>query len=544
MSPCLLRVHAPAVGARRSVHVTTRIHLDVQALYARATTLARASPAPNKRSSEGTGHARATQASSPVSNVISENSKGSRKTAKNKPGPAPTSRQGRIVHHLVELNRFDESFLEQQPVNTLNWCIKILGKYGRPELSEQLFHWLRLKGKANEHSLIKLFEGLEEARCPPSRAVRAWRNVSRMQCPFTPSYKSTASLLKTFRPSKDLRGATRILKEVKLRKLPLNEYGYNTVIRIAADVGDVATAFALEEELRNSDELNSDLRTYSSLMHALSASQKWSQTRNVEALLRSAGLRPDATLALQLMSGYARCGWPAGAEAVLDELMEDYRNYTNGAGTSKSATSKPNRSHWNSLLNAYSTARQYQGCLMAYNRMVNKVGIRPDGYTMVALLKAGKRSQTGRTAVSFVLSEVEKYNIPMTVELASSAIACCRISPYVSQEEADKSRQLANHVWDIMTESGVKPNRIAFNTLLAARADARDTVGVQELYNALEADDAVMPDAATWRIMMRAFEKDYPTYERYADLANTWTTLFPLDEGRNSNDSKNSNDTA
>ena len=445
-----------------------------------------------------------------------------------KAGPAPTSRQGRIVHHLVELNRFDEGFLEHQPVNVLNFCIRILGKYHRPDLCEQLFHWMRLKGTANEHSLIKLFEGLEEARCPPSRAVRAWRNVSRMQCPFTPSYKSTASLLKTFRPSKDLRGAMRILKEVKLRKLPLNEYGYNTVIRIAADLGDVETAFALEEELRTSDGLHCDLRTYSSLMHALSASQKWSQTRNVEALLRLSGLRPDATLSLQLISGYARCGWPAGAEAVMDELMDDYSKYATSGGTGGGASgAQPNRTHWNALLYAYATARQYNGCMMAYQRMVNKVGIRPDGYTMVALLKAGKRSQTGRTAVSFVLTEVKKYKIPMTVELASSAIACCRIMPYISQEEADKSRELANHVWGIMQESGIEPNRIAYNTLLAARADAGDTKGVQELYDLMEKDDTVMPDDATWRIMMRAFEKDYPAYERYADLANTWTTLFP-----------------
>lgn len=445
---------------------------------------------------------------------------------------APTSRQGRIVHHLLELGQFDESFLEHQPVNVLNFCIRILGKHRRPDLSEQLFHWMRLKGTANEHSLVKLFEGFEEARCPPSRAVRAWRNVCRMQCPFTPSEKSTASLLKTFRPSRDLSGAMRILREVKLRKLPLNEYSYNTVIRIAADLGDVETAFALEQELRTSNGLQTDLRTYSSLMHALGASQKWSQTRNVEALLRSCGLRPDATLSLQLISGYARCGWPAGAEAVMDELMDDYSKYANtgGAGSPGGIGGvKPNRSHWNALLYAYATARQYNGSLMAYQRMVNTVGIRPDTYSMVSLLKAGRRSRAGRTAVSFVLSEVEKFKIPMTVELASSAIACCRLTPYISQEEADKSRQLANHVWNIMEDSGIKPNRIVYNTLLAARADAGDTKGVQELYDRLAADDTVMPDDATWRIMLRAFEKDYPMYEQYADLASTWTTLFPAE---------------
>ena len=114
----------------------------------------------------------------------------------------------------------------------------------------------------------------------------------------------------------------------------------------------------------------------------------------------------------------------------------------------------------------------------------------------------------------------------MSVELASSAIACCRITPYVSQEEADKSRHLANDVWSLMQAANVKPNRIAYNTLLAARADAGDTTGVQELYDALEEDDTVIPDRSTFSTMMRAFENnDFPAYERYADLASTWTTL-------------------
>lgn len=427
----------------------------------------------------------------------------------------PVSRQGMIVHHLVELGEFDEGFLEQQPVNTLNWCIRILGKYKRPDVAEQLFHWMRLKGMANEHSLLKLFEALEAARCPPARSVRAWRNVSRMQCPFTPGCLSTAGLLKTFRPSKDLKGALRILKEVKMRGLPLNEYGYNIVIRIAADCGDVDTALALEEELRLDGNSKVDVRTYSSLMHALASTQKWSQTRMVDGLLRRVGLRPDATLALQLISGYARCGWPAAAEAILDEFSEN------------TGHDRPNRSHWNALLYAYATARQYNGCLMAYKRMTQEVGIRPDSYTMVALLKAGRRSQAGRTAVSFVLHQVQEHDVAITVELASSAIACCRTVPYVSKEEAVKSKDLADSVWDLMIDSGIEPNRIAYNTLMAARADAGDLKGVKELFDSLEKNPHVYPDEATWNILLKTYERegDWKSLESTTVLRDTWRTL-------------------
>jgi len=246
--------------------------------------------------------------------------------------------------------------------------------------------------------------------------------------------------------------------------------------------------------LQADDELHSDLRTYSSLMHALAASEKWSQTRTVEMRLRTAGLRPDSTLALQLMSGYARCGWPAAAEAVMDEMMDEY------------SSKRPNRSHWNALLYAYATARQYNGCLMAYERMVSKVGIRPDSYSMVALLKAAKRSQAGRNAVFFSLNEIKKYNIPFTVELAASAIACCRTMPYISQQEAEKSRDMANQVWDSLLQSDIKPNRVVYNTLLAARADAGDVEGVRQLFEVLENDNNVYPDEATFRILLRTYK--------------------------------------
>ena len=430
----------------------------------------------------------------------------------------PKSVQGMVIHRLIELNEFDEDMLDQVPTHTLNWIVKVLGKYKRPDVSEQVFHWMRLKGKANEHSLIKLFEGLELAGCSPARSVRAWRNVCRMQCPFTPGYKSTAALLKTFRPRKDVDGALRILKEIKMRKLPLNEYAYNTVIRIAADVGDVDTAMRLEKELREDGQCRSDVRTYSSLMHALSASGKWSQTRVVEGLLRSADLRPDATLALQLMSGYARGGWPAAAEAVMDEFMD------------RGGVEKPNRSHWNALLYAYATARQYPGCLMAYQRMTSKVGIRPDSYTMVALLKAGRRSQAGRTAVTFVLSQMEEYSVPFTVELVSSAIACCRTIPFVSRQEAENSRDLANHVWSLMVKSEIRPNRVTYNTLFAARADAGDSEGVKELFAQMEGDDGVYPDDSTYHHMARVYEAqgNWKELENVTALRDTWKTLHDV----------------
>ena len=428
----------------------------------------------------------------------------------------PSSVQGKIVHHLIS-GEFDEAFLESHAVNTLNWCIRTLGKYSRVDLSEQLFHWMRLKGIANEHSLIKLLEGYEANHESPARAVRTWRNVLRMQSPFRPGYMSTAALMKTFRHTLDLKGALRLFREIKIRRLPVNHYAYNVLIRLAAEAREMEDALALEMDLRTSPGVQPDLRTYSALMLAVARTQKWSQTKVVHSILKEQGIIPDATLALQLLSGYAKCGWPAAAEAVLDAYKDDHN--------------KPNRTHWNALLDSYAIARQYNGCLMAYKRMTEKIGIKPDSYTMVALLKAGKSSQVGRSAVHFVLGEIQSYNIQLTIELCSSAISCCRTIPFISLEEARASEELATRIWRLMLDASITPNQMTYNTMMAVHADAANIEGVERLFALMESDLLVDPDEATWKILLRAFGSAnmWEDVERISALRETWRTLNPQD---------------
>ncbi len=115
----------------------------------------------------------------------------------------------------------------------------------------------------------------------------------------------------------------------------------------------------------------------------------------------------------------------------------------------------------------------------------------------------------------------------MAVELASSAIACCRTVPYVSKEEAVRSKELANSVWELMIDTGVEPNRIAYNTLMAARSDAGDLNGVKELFSLLEKNPNVYPDEATWNILLKTYERegDWKALESTTVLRDTWRTL-------------------
>lgn len=94
--------------------------------------------------------------------------------------------QGQVVEHLIA-GGFDEDLLQSVPTHTLNWAIKVrrcssraserrrplferrrstctatllaptappaqvLGEQQHPVLAEQLYHWMRVTGRANEH---------------------------------------------------------------------------------------------------------------------------------------------------------------------------------------------------------------------------------------------------------------------------------------------------------------------------------------------------------------------------------------------------------
>jgi hypothetical protein len=56
---------------------------------------------------------------------------------------------------------------------------QVLGQQGGLLQAEQLFHWMRLKGCASQHTFAKLCAACGAAR-QPWRALQAWRNTRRM----------------------------------------------------------------------------------------------------------------------------------------------------------------------------------------------------------------------------------------------------------------------------------------------------------------------------------------------------------------------------
>ena len=246
-------------------------------------------------------------------------------------------RQAIVVNHLLEGN-FDEELLADMTTTTLNWSIATLGKYNKADVAEQLFHWMRLRQRANEHSLVQLFRAYERSNMTPRKALSTWHNVNRMNLSFVPGSLAASSLLKTFRPWGDVKGAQRVLRYLQAIGTPLNQYAYNIVIRIAADRGDAETALKLLTELvenakgfasasnrrtgKIAGAIQPDARSFSAALSALETSKKWPRVVMVHKMMTESAVTLDATLGMQLITCYARCGRPHGVESVIDAMKD------------------------------------------------------------------------------------------------------------------------------------------------------------------------------------------------------------------------------
>ena len=192
---------------------------------------------------------------------------------------------------------------------------------------------------------------------------------------------------------------------------------------------------------------------------------------------------------------------------------------------------RPNRSHWNGLLYAYAEARNYNGALKAYRRMTSGTGIKPDSYTLVAILSAASRAKIGPAAATWGLAIANRYSIPISVHLASAVLACCRHSspdPSIKPKAGSSAAMaIVAEVLAALRAANVHPNVFVLNAAMAAYADVEDWNGVADVFNEIERNPDVEPDEHTWRIVLRAFEKAgwWDRLENIEALQQTWYLL-------------------
>eukprot|EP00887_Chlorella_sp_A99_P000031 scaffold16.g31.t1 len=476
--------------------------------------------------------------------------------------------QGQVVEHLCS-GELDEAFLMGVPTHTLNWAVKVLGQQGELGLAERLFHWMRVRRRANEHSFAKLCEAAEAARAP-ARALQAWRGLQRVTAGVELGPPAAAALLKAFRCGGDPRAALAVLQELRRRRAPLNQYAYNVVLRQFADAGAADDALALLDLLRGGGgggtaraeaavergagepprgvheaagagrrgpqcpELRlppprqqqgegdaggdapaprPDLRTYAAVLAAVRAAERWELLGRVRRMMAEDGVAPDAVLYTQLLSCYAEAGQYRSAQAVFDRMERD--------GV------RPNRTHWNALLLALANGGAHAACLRAYARM-REGKLRPDGYTIVALARSAFGARRGLPAVRAALREMEAHGVPLGVAAGTALLNCLRHIP--RGEEAaylEAAAQLFGRLAATAAAGGGRPPGAAtYNSLMLVRAAARDWGGVLAAFDALEAAEA-LPNSVSFDLVLAACRRAGwdDRLAQYEALRESWLTL-------------------
>lgn len=368
------------------------------------------------------------------------NPAGQKKKKKTPPGQTHA-----ITRHLVK-GKFDDEFLSMQTTTALNWAIQLLGRQRRLDLAEQLFHWMRLKQIANEHTFVQFCEACELS-CNPVKALQTWRNLRRfslgrggVSIPF--GAYAAAALLKPFRAAGNLELTLKTLQELQRTCTPLNRYAYNIALRACADAAAFDEALALLEQIRALKSADSypDQRTYSAMLSCIAVSNRWNRTSKIHAMLEEDCISIDGPLLLQLLHCYAGAGLSLPAQDVFDRMSM--------AGNEGCA---PNRSHWNALMSCY--ARDLKRCLETYHLMVDRCRSPPDSYTLVAVLSAASHdAKQGLSIVNWALSEIQRHSIVVSVHLGTAMISVCRHAP---PEDCREALALAHAVFAAMKTRAV-----------------------------------------------------------------------------------------
>ncbi|KAM3319153.1 putative pentatricopeptide repeat-containing protein [Capsicum chacoense] len=201
--------------------------------------------------------------------------------------------------------------------------------------------------------------------------------LSKLKLPISTTKQLHAIIIKTHL-SQDPFYATRILRSYALNydiisahnvfdKTPHRSiYLWNSLIRAYAKAHKFKDAFLLFKDMVNT-EIKPDNFTYACLVRASSENFDVHSLRILHGGVVLSGLQWDFICSSQLVSAYSRLGCIVDARKVFSGIIE------------------PDLVLWNSMISGYGCLGELEKGMELFSRM-QKVGVRPDEYTMVGLI--------------------------------------------------------------------------------------------------------------------------------------------------------------
>ncbi|KAK4350560.1 hypothetical protein RND71_029873 [Anisodus tanguticus] len=289
------------------------------------------------------------------------------------------------------------------------------------------------------HSLVSQ---LSKSKLTISRTKELHAFIIKTHLLLDPFYATR--ILRFYALNDDIISARNVFDKTPQRTI----YLWNSLIRAYARAHKFRDAFSLFKDMINS-EIKPDNFTFACLLRASSENFDVHSLRVLHGAVVLSGLQWDFICCSQLVSAYSKLGCVADASKVFDGITE------------------PDLVLWNSMISGYGCIGELLKGLELFSRM-QKMGMRPDEYTMVGLVIAIYDSN-----VLKIGEAIHGYCLKLGIEL-NSHVSSLLVSMYCRV----KCMGSAFRVFDGIVE----PDLIAWSALISGVSLCGNSVEALDIF--------------------------------------------------------------
>jgi len=450
---------------------------------------------------------------------------------------------GAIVEALMRLEwtatagEVLDQYTAQMEGRALNSLISSLGKRHRPWLSLRVFRWAQvarpeLVNRIHHNNLISIMgrhkqygaalQVFEELR---QRSGGCLQEEGDGGGPDAFSYTAVITACAYAGKWQTAAHWFRHMEEERLRP---NRYTYNALLCAYEKGGQWEQAEAvLQEMIKIGGSAAPDAVSYNSVMAACNRGGQRIQALKVAAAMASAGLDADTVTFNTLIDVHGREGSWVEARRLVKEMKErgvgrDTVTYTSAivaCGRAKQAAAAlevfeemamdgvaPNTFTYNALITALTRGEMWERALALSSSMApasisgqaipasSTSGRQPrrDAITYTALITACAAGGQAAKAAA-LLEEMRSAGIPRTVTVYTALIGAYGAS--------GRHWRCAEEAWRAMQREGLRPDRVAHNTMIATLRDCGQCRRAMQVWREMKAAQ-IAPDVVTYNTLI------------------------------------------
>jgi pentatricopeptide repeat protein len=303
-----------------------------------------------------------------------------------------------------------------------------------------------------------------------------------------PDLESYNQVLTGYAKNKDIENSERIFGIIKSKYTPDNNI-YNSLLLAYAKNKKTSEAMAIFKEMKD-EGLNPDIICYTTLIHAFNLAKKYDFCWYYYDEARFNG-QADEFLMSYMIRLCGSTNDPRKALIVLEAL--ETKGFMKNVMT------------YNSLLRALSSSKNYAQRVFDEYIKMKSLGVKPDSYTFVYLLKATAQLGDIDSANNFI-KEMKVMDIQVTkyhcIEMIRTYSGACRI-PYVKYEHIESYLKDAWEILKYIEDNNMPVDKYVLNAMVEIHCSVHKIDLVEGLVLPLFEKHGVEMDEFTYNYVIK-----------------------------------------